>query len=288
LPVNTTAVFFPFDLFGSAGAAAGADALYDAFEELLADNRREHVATRSRAYEGRVRVRRLAFEKMADYQNWRPRARQVVRRAWKDGDFLLWTAGNHLGVLPVYEELGCQARRPLVIQFDAHLDVQNFSDTTPQLSHGNFLLHSDEPLPTIINIGHRDLLLPPEHVRRTYRATFPAAELASNTDSVIRRLQRLCGPARTVFLDIDCDVFDPSCFPAVSHAVPFGLDPLLFLRVLDAVWSDRVIGVALSEFDPGRDQADRGLATAMWLLEYVLLKRYEKARSNAHNSTKLT
>src|SRR5262245_1514520 len=138
----TTAVFFPFDLFGSAGAAAGANALYDALRELLADNRRERVATRSRAYDGHVRVRRLAFEKLGDYRDWRGRARKAVRRVLEAGDFLLWAAGNHLGVLPVYEELGRLPGRTLVVQFDAHLDVQHFADCTAELSHGNFLLHA--------------------------------------------------------------------------------------------------------------------------------------------------
>jgi hypothetical protein len=33
--------------------------------------------------------------------------------------------------------------------------------------------------------------------------------------------------------------------------------------------------VTLSEFDPGRDRRDQSLATLVWLLEYLLLRRYE-------------
>src|SRR6266513_1487566 len=47
--VKTSAIFFPFDLFGSAGAGAGAELLAEAFQEMLADNRRERVPTRARA-----------------------------------------------------------------------------------------------------------------------------------------------------------------------------------------------------------------------------------------------
>ena len=82
--------------------------------------------------------------------------------------------------------------------------------------------------------------------------------------------------AKRVFLDIDCDVFDPAFFPAVSHPLPFGISPSVLLRLLDAAWSEKVIGVALSEFDPGRDRNDQSLATLVWLFEYLLLKRYEK------------
>jgi arginase family enzyme len=79
-----------------------------------------------------------------------------------------------------------------------------------------------------------------------------------------------------VFIDIDCDVFDPVFFPAVSHPLPFGIAPTTFLRILDAVWSERVAGISISEFEPARDQNDRSLATLVWLLGYVLLKRHER------------
>jgi arginase family enzyme len=78
-----------------------------------------------------------------------------------------------------------------------------------------------------------------------------------------------------VFLDVDCDVFDPAYFPAVTQPVPFGLSPPLVLRLIDAAWGPNVAGVMLSEFDPGRDRNDQSLATAVWLLEYLLLRRYE-------------
>jgi arginase family enzyme len=91
----------------------------------------------------------------------------------------------------------------------------------------------------------------------------------------VKALRAQARRAGRVFLDIDCDVFDPSCFPATAHPLPFGLTPPLFLRLLDAVWTDHVCGVALSEFDPGRDRGDLSLSTLVWLLEYLLLKRFE-------------
>ena len=81
--------------------------------------------------------------------------------------------------------------------------------------------------------------------------------------------------AKQIFIDIDCDVFDPAYFPAVTDTVPFGLSPQQVLRLLDAVWSPKVRGVMVSEFTPGRDRDDRSLATLIWLLEYLLLRWYE-------------
>ncbi|MCI0463043.1 MAG: arginase family protein [Gemmataceae bacterium] len=273
--MSTSAVFFPFDLFGSRGAGAGAELLADAFRELLADNRRERMPTRASAYQGQVRLREFSFETPADYRDWRKQARQTIRRALARNDLLLWVAGNHLGVLPVYDELAREPEGTLVVQFDAHLDIYNLSDCTEELSHGNFLLHCAGPLPAVVNLGHRELLLRPEHIGRYYRATFPAPDLAVDPGPALTYLRQAGRKARRVFLDLDCDVFDRAYFPATAQPLPFGLSPSLLLRLIESVWSPRVAGLAVSEFDPARDQNDHCLATLMWLLEYLLLRRYE-------------
>jgi arginase family enzyme len=274
--MKTTLVFFPFDLFGSAGTAEGVNLLADAVREMVDDNRSEKVPTRARAYNERLRLKECTFETMADYDAWRTRGRDLVRQAFRANDFLLWIAGNHLAALPVYDELSGQAKSTLVVQLDAHLDIHHFRDCTKEMSHGNFLLHCDGPLPPIINIGHRDLLLPKDYTARYYRRTFSAAETACAFDAVVEHLQSEAADASRVFLDLDCDVFDPAFFPAVTQAVPFGLTPQQVLRVLDAVWSPKVMGVFLSEFQPGRDHQDQCLATLLWLIEHVLLRRHEK------------
>jgi agmatinase len=274
---RTTAVVFPFDLFGSGGAGAGAALLGDELREVLADNRREAVPTRAAAYTDRLRLREFTFETLADYQDWRERGRRAVRQVLRKGDFLLWLAGNHLGTLPLYDELSGLGERCLVVQLDAHLDIHNFAGCTPEPSHGNFLLHCAGPLPPVVNVGHRELLLRPEYVGRHYRLALPAEALALDPDKVLAALREASRHAERVFLDIDCDVFDPAFFPAVARPVPFGLAPQQVLRCLDAVWSERVAGVAVSEFDPARDRDDQSLATLVWLLERLLLRRYEPA-----------
>jgi arginase family enzyme len=273
--VTTTAVFFPFDLFGSPGAGAGAELLADAFRELLTDNRRERVPTRGDAYTGQVKVREFTFETLADLQDWRPRARRVARQIFQKGHFLLWITGNHLGVLPVYEELARQCPDALVFQFDAHLDIHHFTDCTAELSHGNFLLHGDGPLPALVNLGHRDLLLPADYVAKHYQAAYSAEALVVEPEPIVNKVRQAARKRERVFLDLDCDVFDPAFFHGVTHPVPFGLSPPMLLQLIDAVWSERVIGVAVSEFAPGRDHNDQSLATLVWFLEYLLLKHYE-------------
>jgi agmatinase len=266
--VTTRAVFFPFDLFGSSGTKAGAELLADAFQEMLADNKRERIATRAKAYAGKVRFEEFSFETLADYQDWRGQARSRVRQILEKNEFFLWVTGNHLGVLPVYDELDQDV---LVIQLDAHLDIYNLSDCTSELSHGNFLLHVESPLPRLVNVGHRELLLRPDYVQKHYQAAFSIAECAE----CLSKLTDLCASAERIVLDLDCDVFDPAFFPATPHARPFGLEPRWVLKLLDVIGADKLAGFCISEFEPARDQNDRCLETLMWLIEFVLLRRYE-------------
>jgi agmatinase len=273
--MKTSAIFFAFDQFGSAGSAEGARLLADELREVLADNRRETVPTRARAYTRHVNVTEVEFETLDALSTWRDKGRELAREALQRG-FLLWVSGNHLGALPVYDEL---VKSDLVVQLDAHLDIHHFRDCTTELSHGNFLLHVEGGPPAVVNVGHRELLLTREYVDRHYRRSFSAADLATDAGEVLAELRAMADQAERVYLDIDCDVFDPAYFPAVGRPVPFGLAPPDVLRVIDAVWSDRVRGVFVSEFDPGRDRDDRSLATVMWLIEYLLLRLYEAAGS---------
>jgi arginase family enzyme len=272
--MKTTALICPFALFGSPGAAAGAELLADALREILDDNRRERRATRSRAYQPHVRIKELEFADLTSVASWRETARTAARQALAANDFLLWVGGNHLSVLPVYEELGAIGDA-LVLQLDAHLDLYNLSDSPPELNHGNFLRHAAGPLPTIVNVGHRDLFLPEKSIRAFYRAAASAAVLAIDAAPTLQTVRELAAAADRVFIDIDCDVFDPAFFPATAHPLPFGLAPPQLLQFIDAAWGDNVCGVALSEFDPGRDRGDQSLNTLVWLLEHLLLKRYE-------------
>jgi len=273
--VKTAALFFPFDLFGHAGTRNGAEVLADAFQEMLADNKREKKPIRARAYSSKVTFKEFTLDTIDAYSSWRRDARSAIHDVWQRGDFLLWVTGNHLGVLPAYDELA--KKNVVVIQFDAHLDIYNLADCTEELSHGNFLLHVDGKLPPIVNVGHRELLLRPEYIARYYRHSYSAAELALDPEPALLAIQEMCADAEAVFLDLDCDVFDPAYFPAVAHPLPMGLSPQLFLRFLDAAWSPRVCGFAISEFDPARDRNDQSLGTLMWLIEYVLLRQYEKS-----------
>lgn len=265
----TAVVVFPFDLYGGAGAGAGAQLLGDAVHEILDDTDAETRPCRADCLRGNVAVHEFAFESPRQVQDWRKTGRAAARKALKAGDFLLWLGGNHLSVLPALEELG---RDTLVVQFDAHLDVYSFHDNTKELSHGNFLRHFETARPRLVNVGHRDLFLTDDEIAETFEATYSSMDVAADVDRVAEELGAKAAGARRVWIDLDADVFDPAALPAVQQPLPFGLAPPAFLKLLDAAWVGKVVGASVSEFDPGRDVRDAGLNLLGWLVEFVLLR----------------
>jgi arginase family enzyme len=270
--MRSTVVVFPFDLFGSAGTGAGAQLLGDAVREIIDDTAKETRPSRADAFRGKLRVKELAFETIEEVTDWRKRGRAAARSALKADDFLVWLSGNHLGVLPVFEELPADT---LVVQFDAHLDINDFHDTTAELSHGNFLKHLPKPRPRFVHVGHRDLFQPPAPIATVFDAAYPVTDIATTPEQVSMELAKRARGAKHVWLDLDCDAFDPAFLPGVHQPLPFGLTPPAFLKLFQAVWSDKVLGISISEFDPGRDVRDASLNLLGWLIEFVLLQKHE-------------
>ena len=265
-------VAFPFDLFGNAGTGAGAVLLADVVREIVDDTDRETRATRADAYRDRIDVTEFDFETPKAVAEWRATGTKAIRKSLKENRFTLWLGGNHLSVLPVYESLGPD---DLVIQFDAHLDLFDLHDTTEHLSHGNFLRHASS-LPTLVNVGHRDLLIPEKSIGKYYRETIPAIAVQADPASVCNRLRKHVAAAKRVWIDVDADVFDPAFCPAVHQRTPFGLPPLAVLNLVDAIWSEKVIGASVCEFDPGRDVEELSLQLLGWWVEWLCLNAAER------------
>lgn len=274
---RTQVVIFPFDLFGSAGTSAGAKLLGDAVREIIDDTAQEMRPSRADSLRGNLRVREVAFDTISQVSDWRARGRKVARQVLASGDFVVWLGGNHLSVLPLLEELGSgEPGETLVVQFDAHLDIQDFHDTTAELSHGNFLKLAAGRLPTIIHVGHRDLFVTPAETAKTFDAVYPATQIALGLDDVADSIRKRARAAKRVWIDLDCDAIDPAFLPAVHQPLPFGLNPSGFLKLFDAVWGGNVAGVSISEFDPGRDHRDLSVNFLGWWVEFVLLRYHER------------
>lgn len=265
------AVVFPFDLFGSGGTGAGAQLLGDALREAVEDTALEEQPSRPAAFADRLEIAEVSFDTMPELAAWRKTGRKIADERLGRGEFLLWLAGNHLGVLPVYEALGPET---LVVQFDAHLDCYDLHDTATELSHGNWMRHAN-PRPSVVNVASRDLFLTADSVAETFAAVHAIDSIAANTGAVAADLRERVDRANRVWIDIDADAFDPAFAPGVSHPSPFGLTPPQFLFLFEACWSDKLAGVSISEFDPGRDVRDATLNLLGWLTERILLRKFE-------------
>lgn len=260
------AVVFPFDSFGSGGTAAGARLLGDLLREIIEDTRRESRPVRQKAFVGNLHIEDIAFDDPAAINGWLETGAIAARKVLKS-DFAIWLSGNHLGCKPVYDVLSDET---LVVQLDAHLDCYDLHDTQDTLSHGNFLRAVSNP---IVNIGHRDLFLKRRAIAKYLCDVHSAESLAVREPQVFETLKRHVEASRQVWLDLDFDVLDPSIFPAVHQPLPFGLFGHHLLRIFEVIGFEKLRGVSFSEFDPGRDQRDRSLEFAGWLIEWLLLKK---------------
>ncbi|MEZ6141864.1 MAG: arginase family protein [Zavarzinella sp.] len=268
---NTTVVTFPFDCFGGAGTSEGAILMEEVIDEILEDAATEKRKARSRVFAGKIHTHSCDFSTLEKIQNWEATAHQVLQKLLGK-EFILWCGGNHLSVKPVYEHLPADT---LVIQFDAHLDVYHLHEVEKSLSHGNFLIHLGEKLPPIVQIGHRDLFLPQKHISKYFTTTFSSLEWSKDPHGRLAEMATLVEKYSHIWLDIDCDVFDPVYFPATGHHLPLGLSPREVVSAIDALWSEKVLGVSFSEFLPTRDVQDTSLTTLGWVLEWLLLKIHE-------------
>jgi len=274
-PPDTVVITCPFDQFGNSGTASGAQLLSDFLLELVEDSEGERHDIRAHCYRDKVRFQELAFADVDAIQTWQPTSRKMLRKALKANDRVIWLGGNHLSVLPVYEELGTRPGT-VVVQFDAHLDIYTLHDVTDHPANGNFLLHADGPLPAIVNLGHRDLYLKPAEIHRHFASASSSLAVSSQFDRTITDLRQRLGQAKRVWIDIDADAFDPAAVPGVHHPLPCGLSSSDVLRLLNVIYEFPVIGLSVSEFDAGRDVRDQSLSTLGWLLEWCLLRWYER------------
>lgn len=271
--MNIGVAVFPFDLYGAAGTSAGAETLAEVVQEIRRDAEREQQPCRTHRLRNQLRIYRCVFNKPRHWQQWQQRGRRLFLRLRQQHRFILWLGGNHLSVLPVLEQLEPDT---LVVHFDAHLDIHHFDETLETPSHGNYWRFLPESRLEIWHLGHRDLFVLPEEASRFFQQVHSATDIAMRLPALTEQLRCRAARASRVWIDIDVDVFDPTICPAVQQPLPFGLTGSTFWPLWHAGWNGRVVGVSLSEFDPGRDLRDHTLHMLGWLVESLLLQATEQ------------
>jgi len=275
---QTSVIVFPFDALGATGCGQGALLLADVLQELIDDNEQETRPMRAQSYQGKIKINEIAFNTAKKLSSWRSLGKQIVRQCLRSKDRIIWLGGDHLSILPIYDELGgsTQSAKTLIVQFDAHLDIQQWHDVGTNPTNGNFLLHLDEATPEIMNIGHRDMMLLPKDIDQYYSAAYSALDVGLREQQIADEIRKRAKSAKSVWIDIDVDVFDPAAMPGVQTPMPFGPNSLSVLKLLDAAFAGNVIGISISEFDPARDPNSIGVNLLGWLLEWFLLRWYEQ------------
>ncbi|MGL6074119.1 MAG: arginase family protein [Fimbriiglobus sp.] len=268
--MNLSAIIFPFDTFGSAGTGEGAKLLGDVLREAVDEAREEE--SRITKYAKHLEIHEVEFETLETLQNWRETGREYARTAIAENDFTLWLSGNHLGVLPILEELG---PKDLVIQLDAHYDCYDLPSTSESLSHGNFLRELGPNRPKIIHLFSRDLFLQQKPLKQYFDKVHDAADCVTNWKSILDELTIAIRKAKRVWVDVDVDAFDPSFAPAVGHRQPVGMSPAQFIDLVNVSDKSKFAGLSFSEYLPAQDREDTTLTLLAWLTEWLLLKKVQ-------------
>lgn len=77
--------------------------------------------------------------------------------------------------------------------------------------------------------------------------------------------------ARSLYLSVDIDVFDPSVAPGTGCPEPMGLSAADFMGILSALKGARVVGCDVVEVCPPHDPSGQTAVLAAWLVREMVL-----------------
>lgn len=271
-------MFWPFSLFGNPGAETGVQELHESLCEAFRDYGRETVC-QQHGLVAETRIEIWDYNELKEYGSWQSDLRRHFKRTLDRGEFPIFIGGNHLAVLPILEAYAADTRRICVVSFDAHLDIYRWSQSKEVVNHGNFLLHlkRGENL-AIVNVGHRELSLSSTAISEVFAKSFGIDEIVTRgIDGVIEELRRFLEGFDAIHIDLDVDVFDQATFRATGCPTPFGLTGRELLKMLVSLWSEKLIGISISEYNGLLDVDASGKGLLLWLLDYILLRRPRRA-----------
>ena len=175
--------------------------------------------------------------------------------------------GEHLVTLGSFRAI--QRRWPDVhiIHFDAHADLRD-DYLGAKLSHACVLRRCHE----IVGDGHIHQFC----IRSGERAEFEFA--AQHTEmhkfdftGLAELTEQLCATKEPVYLTIDLDCLDPSCFPGTGTPEAGGVSFLQLLDAIRTVSKANVVGADLNELAPMLDISGVSTATACKVLRELLI-----------------
>ena len=168
--------------------------------------------------------------------------------------------------------------KPLIINFDAHLDVRS---TEQGLSSGTpfyrLLTQSNVPAFDFVEVGLQRQCNSPQHVewilQKTPYVYFLEELIIENNwaQSFFAKIAPLLVQPRPTYLSIDIDGFSNSVAPGCSQSWPVGLDAPPFLTLLSLLKKrDDVRCLGIYEVSPPLDIDDRTSKWAAQILHHFL------------------
>lgn len=182
-----------------------------------------------------------------------------------DGKIPFMIGGEHLVTLGTVRAAHKKYRDLHVIHFDAHADLRDdyLGET---LSHASVMRRCHDILGDgkIFQFGIRsgdreEFYWAKDHVTMN-KFTF------DGLDEVIKQLE-----GKPVYLTIDLDVLDPSCFPGTGTPEAGGVTFLELLNAVKKLAGLSIVGLDMNELSPNLDSSGASTALACKLLREILL-----------------
>ena len=185
----------------------------------------------------------------------------------QDGKFPLLLGGEHLVTLGAVRAAVQKYPDLEIVHFDAHADLRD-DYLGAKLSHACVLRRCHE----LVGDGRIHQFC----IRSGDKSEFAFA--AQHTDlhcfdftGLEQLTQRLCASRAPVYLTIDLDCLDPSCFPGTGTPEAGGVSFLQLLNAIRTVTKANIIGADLNELAPTLDTTGVSTATACKVLRELLI-----------------
>lgn len=185
----------------------------------------------------------------------------------QDGKFPLLLGGEHLVTLGAVRAAACKYPAMHIIHFDAHADLRQ-DYLGAELSHACVLRRCHD----ILGDGriHQFCIRSGDREEFTFAKTH--TEMHKFDFSGLEALTaELCRTQVPVYLTIDLDCLDPSCFPGTGTPEAGGMTFMQLLNAILTVSKTNIIGADVNELAPMLDASGVSTAMACKVLRELLL-----------------
>lgn len=166
-----------------------------------------------------------------------------------------------------------------VLDFDAHLDLRD-EYMNLKTSHTTFMRRINEQAKPsrIIEIGTRAVCKEELDYAKKADINFITTQQIreEGVEKAARKIDKLLGNIRKIYMTVDMDVLDPAFVPAVQNPEPDGLCSHMFYDLLVAVVDERIAAFDVVEVAPPYDNGVTSIQAARTAFE--ILSAIEKAR----------